>query len=232
MKELPYFRFTVSEWMNGDISMETYDSKGIFIDICAWYWFKDCSITKAMLEKKYPKEREWIKNLLDIEAIKIDGDNIQIEFLNEQFDLLSKKRRARQAAGSKGGKQKSSNAKTMLKQKPSYKDKDKDKDKIYISFIELFNTITTGKFKGTKKDRGQFSARINDEYTLDDFKIAITNCFNDDYHKSNPHFLTPEFITRADKLEKYLNSGPPIPPPKKYPDHNDMIDPNWRDRVR
>jgi hypothetical protein len=44
----------------------------------------------------------------------------------------------RQLAGAKGGKQKSSNAKAMLKQKPSYKDKDKDKDNIptYEEFKE------------------------------------------------------------------------------------------------
>ena len=127
-KELPYFRFNVSEWMNGDIEMENYESKGLFVDICAWYWFKDCSVTKVMLEKKFI-DLEKLTILFDSNIIKVEGENLCIEFLNEQYDILSNRRKARQAAGSKGGKQKRSNAKAKLKQKSSYKDKDKDKDK-------------------------------------------------------------------------------------------------------
>ena len=56
-KELPYFRFTVSEWLNGDISLEDFTSKGVFIDICAFYWFRDYSVTIAMLEKHYSYAR-------------------------------------------------------------------------------------------------------------------------------------------------------------------------------
>jgi hypothetical protein len=126
--ELPYFRFTVAEWLNGDISIEDYECKGLFIDVCSWYWFKDCSVTKAMLEKKYNNLR-LLQLLYDSEVIKLDGENIHIEFLDEQFDILSDKRKARQRAGRKGGKQKSSNAKAKLKQNSSYKDKYKDNNK-------------------------------------------------------------------------------------------------------
>ena len=56
-KELPYFRFTVAEWMNGDIDMESYEIKGLFMDVCAWYWFKNCDVTREMLEKKFTNTR-------------------------------------------------------------------------------------------------------------------------------------------------------------------------------
>jgi hypothetical protein len=36
-----------------------------------------------------------------------------------------------------------------------------------------------------------------------DIVNAITNCFNDDYHKENPKYLTLEFISRPDKMQKY-----------------------------
>lgn len=51
-KELPYFRFTSAEWLNDDISLESYELKGLFIDICAYYWSQDCILTLAKLEKK------------------------------------------------------------------------------------------------------------------------------------------------------------------------------------
>jgi hypothetical protein len=130
-KELPYFRFTPQEWQNGDVSLESYEIKGLFIDIISYYWIKDCSITLAMLNKRFRGDENLINNLFELEIIKHDHetDYISINFLDEQFDILSTARKRRQEAGSKGGKQKSSNAKAMLKQSFSYKDKDNDKYK-------------------------------------------------------------------------------------------------------
>jgi len=141
-KELPYFRFTPQEWQNGDIGLESYEMKGIFIDICSYYWLRDCSLTLAMLQKKFSDATGVVEVLLNLHIIGWDKktDYVQINFLNEQYDMLSEKRKRRQDAGSKGGKQKSSNATAMLKQKPSYKDKDKDKDKDkYITQKKFYN---------------------------------------------------------------------------------------------
>jgi len=121
--ELPYFRFTVQEWQNGDISLERFELQGLFISICGFYWLQDCSITLALLQKKF--NTNMIQELIDLGILKHENrhDKIEIVFLNKQYDLLSEKRKQRQIAGSKGG-----NAKAKLKQKGSYKDKDKDKD--------------------------------------------------------------------------------------------------------
>lgn len=145
--ELPYFRFTVQSWQNGKISLESFELKGLFIDICGYYWIQDCDITLAMLQKKFSNAKGIIE-LVNLGIIKHENrrDKVEIEFLNLQYDLLSEKRKLRQQAGSKGG-----NAKAMLKQKGSYKDKDnnkdKDKDNIeqrklkFASTLEPFLTI-------------------------------------------------------------------------------------------
>ena len=123
--ELPYFRFTVQAWQNGKIDIERYELKGFFITVCGYYWIQDCSITLALLKKKFHRDLPLINELIEAEIIKVNRyDNVEISFLNTQYDLLSEKRKLRQRAGSKGG-----NAKAMLKQKGSYKDKDKDKEK-------------------------------------------------------------------------------------------------------
>jgi len=125
-KELPYFRFTVQDWQNGKISLESYELKGLFIEVCGYYWINDCSLTLAMLQKKFRDAKEMLNELVDLNILKHENrhDKVEIEFLNIQYDLLSEKRKRRQDAGSKGG-----NAKAKLKQKTSYKDKDNNKDK-------------------------------------------------------------------------------------------------------
>ena len=133
-KELPYFRFTVQDWQNGKISLESYELKGLFIEICGYYWINDCSITLAMLEKKFKDAKELIRELIELGILKHENrhNKVEIEFLNTQYDLLSVKRKLRQEAGSKGGK-----AKAKLNQKGSYKDKDNNKDKEKDKYRDL-----------------------------------------------------------------------------------------------
>ena len=141
-KELPYFRFTVQDWQNGKISLESFELQGLFISICGYYWINDCNTTLVMLNKKFSNATILLKQLISLGIIKHENkhDKIEIDFLNIQYDFLSEKRKVRQIAGSKGG-----NAKAMLKQKRSYKDKDNNKDnnninrKILFKDSEIFN---------------------------------------------------------------------------------------------
>ena len=115
-KELPYFRFIVSEWLNDDISFESYKNKGVFIDVCAFYWTRDCVVDLKTLKKRFSNAKASIQALIDCGIIKTqDGsDLISIEFLNNQYDMLSERRKQKQEAGRLGGmasgKQRSSNA--------------------------------------------------------------------------------------------------------------------------
>lgn len=171
-KELPYFRFTAFEWLNDDISLESYELKGLFIDVCAYYWFKDCSITTAILAKRFINETKLLNKLLQINVIKVDKNrNIDILFLNEQYDILSNKRKQRQIAGKKGGKQKSSNAKAKAKQNPSYKDKYNNKDKDNTEFNVFWNLYDkkTGKdkcitkwYKLTTEEKAEILSKLPD----------------------------------------------------------------------
>lgn len=126
--ELPYFRFEVQSWQNGDISLEPYESQGLFISICSFYWSKDCSVTLALLQRRYSSAREveLIEKMIVLNILKHEKrhDKIEIVFLNNQYDLLSEERKRRQVAGSMGGK-----AKAKLKQSSSYKIR---KEKIII----------------------------------------------------------------------------------------------------
>jgi len=110
-KELPYFRFTVSEWLANDISIEDYRTKGTFIDICSYYWVKDCAVTEAELRRRFKEAAPEIDKLIEASIIKRQNDSefIKISFLDSQYDTLSEERIRRQQAGRKGGLKNSTN---------------------------------------------------------------------------------------------------------------------------
>lgn len=73
-------------------------------------------------------------------------------------------------------------------------------------FISEFQKLTGRKFRMVGKALQQFKARIKDGYTYNDILQATKNAMQEQYHRDNNfNNLTPEFITRTDKLEKYLN---------------------------
>lgn len=78
-------------------------------------------------------------------------------------------------------------------------------------FIDLFNTLkgrpgSPSRHRLNDKVRRQLTARIKEGYTSEDFRKAIISCKQDPFHvETGLRYLTPEFITRADKLDKYLN---------------------------
>jgi len=79
-------------------------------------------------------------------------------------------------------------------------------NKSNIDFISIFNELTGKKIRILdSKAKKQFEARLKEGFTINEIKTAIVNCKNDKYHIENPKYLTPEFITRADKLQIYLN---------------------------
>jgi len=165
-KELPYFRFTVAEWTNGDISYEDNNVKGVFADVCAFYWFKDCNVSKQMLTKRFPNAKQEIETLIMSNIIKEKGDDLLgINFLDEQHKLLISISKKRAKSGREGGLKRVANAKEMLKQVVkqtlSYNDNNKDKD-IYqanASHIKSSKELDTGGALGTMPEEGRDIAR-------------------------------------------------------------------------
>lgn len=81
------------------------------------------------------------------------------------------------------------------------------------SLKESFNKLTGKKTKiVSEKVKRQIKARLKEGYSKQDLWNAIVNCFNDPYHKENPKYLTLEFISRSDKMEKYCENLKPKKP--------------------
>jgi hypothetical protein len=93
-KDLPYFKFYCSEWSDGDITLENFETQGLFINICAYYWSNECVVSYDKLLKKFRGSESIIAELINLQIIKLSDFNINISFLDEQLferEVKSKK---------------------------------------------------------------------------------------------------------------------------------------------
>jgi len=74
-------------------------------------------------------------------------------------------------------------------------------------FISYFNSKANRNFKATDKVKAALKARVKN-YSKLEIQKAIDNAHLDQYHlETNFKYLTPEFILRIDKLEKFINQN-------------------------
>lgn len=95
-KELPYFNFEPSEWLEGEIQICSDKAIVCFINLCSGYWLKLGCISYAFALHKYcMKDESVLQELINNNIISIVDDNISINFLEKQlnkFQETSKKR--------------------------------------------------------------------------------------------------------------------------------------------
>jgi hypothetical protein len=133
-KEAPWFRFTVLEWQNGEISNLSDSLKGLFIDICAYYWAKNCNITLDSLLTKFKTKSKSIDKLIQNQIISIQNANetnqnviVSISFLDKQLSELQQNKTKFSEWGKLG--QKAKKLKAPLKSDLSYKIREEEKRK-------------------------------------------------------------------------------------------------------
>ena len=81
-------------------------------------------------------------------------------------------------------------------------------EKIDFEKLKDFINQKTGRgFKVINKNvKGKYLARLKDGYSKQDILDAVSNSIKSDYHKGeNFKYLTPEFFSRSETLDKYSN---------------------------
>ena len=91
------------------------------------------------------------------------------------------------------------------------KEKEKEKEQIIDSskLLSVYNSILgkTARVVNTKT-KSQIKDRLKEGYTKEDIVNAIRNASKDPHHiEFNYKYLTLEFITRPDKLDRFVNMG-------------------------
>jgi hypothetical protein len=106
-KELPYFKFEPAEYLTKDISFCSLGAQGLFINICAYYWQRNCKLTKDQLLKRLNHLKEF-DELIDegVIDLKENGQTIVIKFLDMQLLDVAKTSSQNSVNGAKGGRPK------------------------------------------------------------------------------------------------------------------------------
>lgn len=83
-KELPYFKFNISEWMMGRIQKHPESTQGMFMNLCCKYWHKLGEYTLEDAFEDFGKKK--IQRLIDSNILICDGEFLKIKFLDEQIN--------------------------------------------------------------------------------------------------------------------------------------------------
>ena len=230
--ELPYFQFEPAEYLTKDISFCSLESQGLFINICAYYWQRECKLTKQQFLRRLNKP-DLFDELVEEGVIDLQNDNIIIKFLDLQYEKATNKSKTNSINGSKGGRPKKKNRKeTELKPKQNRNNNQNESETKGIREDKIkednINTIALAKAKDVidfnfevylktinelfdknhrvinQNVKAKIKARLKDGYTKNNFWIAMQNVKNDAWHKENNYkYCTPSFFAQQDKLDKY-----------------------------
>ena len=96
--------FYPDEWKDGDVTLLPFDLQGIFINVCCYYWKRNCNIDITKLKQRYNTviTEQW-ESLISSDILKVGVDGkIIIQFLDEQWDKRQSEYKQKSDAGKKG----------------------------------------------------------------------------------------------------------------------------------
>lgn len=143
MKDLPFFKFSVAEWNNGDITLLSFAAQGLFINICCHYWSRECVVEYDKLQKRIKAPRELYNELKREGIFQVKDNKVIIEFLDEQLKDRRLKSEIYKKNGSKGGRKTKANAKAIEKQTESNEEANSDKEYLKNELYSANQFLTT-----------------------------------------------------------------------------------------
>lgn len=175
--QLPWFKFSPERWFNGMISLNDNQTKGLFIDICCYYWSRDCELDLATIKRRFSPVKASLDSLINDGVITVKDEKVNISFLDDQVRQFEEKTKALSEAGRKGakikelkrqGRLKGGKSQVEAKIKPpiSNKDKEEDKEKEIEYLFESSRKIYPGKKRGLDTEFTNFKKKHKDWETV------------------------------------------------------------------
>lgn len=226
-KELPYYQFEPAEYLTKDISFCSLSAQGLFTNVCAYYWQRQCKLTKTQFLKRlnYP---ELFDELVSEGVIDLENDNIKIKFLYEQYCKVTNVSKVNSANGSKGGRPKKENQiKSEIKANENpieSQSKGIREDKIkeeeikkennntlssssnidFAGLLDFINKTFNKQFRSINETTKAKYNKLLKTIPKEDIIRAIESCKKSDFHKENKYrFCTPSFFARFETIEKW-----------------------------
>jgi len=107
-KELPYFQFEPAEYLTKDISFCSLSAQGLFINICSFYWQRQCDLSKDQFLRRFNYLNEF-EELIKEGVIDVNNEKIFIKFLDIQYLKATEFSKEQSRKGSLGGRPKKPN---------------------------------------------------------------------------------------------------------------------------
>jgi hypothetical protein len=104
-KELPYFQFEPAEYLTKDISFCSLSAQGLFINICSFYWQRQCDLSKDQFLRRFNYLNEF-EELIKEGVIDVINEKIFIKFLDIQYLKATEFSKEQSRKGSLGGRPK------------------------------------------------------------------------------------------------------------------------------
>jgi len=221
-KNFPYFKFTATEWLTGDIVYESLELQGLFINVCALYWQRDGKLTIEDLIRRY-KNQSLINELINRYIWNEQGD-ILIKFLDEQLIEANHISKVNSENGKKGAESKrnKANAKRPLndskailskeeKEEEINKNKNKNKIKEFVFLSEselnkLNEEFASHEVEWMLNKLNDYKASTGKKYKSD--YAAINMWVKDAFKKAKIDFVKDNntFNTRMQIIQNEINN--------------------------
>ncbi len=85
MESLKWFKYEPKIWDDGRISIETHEVQGVFMHCCRLYWGRSGKLDLDFMRAKVQNDKS-IERLIDKGFIKVSGNGIQIEWMDEEIE--------------------------------------------------------------------------------------------------------------------------------------------------
>ena len=211
MRELPYFKFYPGEWVTGDVTDCSMEAQGLFINICVLYWMKGCNMSLTRVQRKFDTCLTELEEILRDDIFTVNGDDISIDFLDEQFEQFEKLRKDKSRAGKASAKKRKINTRStpvqhvVNKEEKIREDKKREEKNINIPALEDFIKYA----KGQKKEVSEEAVRLK-------YSAWVTNDWKDGNDKAIKNWKSKLLNTL-----QYLPSDKPEQKKNLYPGYKD-----------